>query len=124
MKKIKGKIKRKMKNYFIFWKKFFVFSCQILGEAFRAYLLQKLHIRRNLHPSPASVCTESIVSKSQRRNYCIIVSKKNSKSKRKTNDNSKSKVKMIDVNLKPLNFILLLFTNLFKMRRKFTLKMN
>lgn len=31
---------------------------------------------------------------------------------------------MVDVNLKSLNFILLLFTNLLKMRRKFTLKMN
>ena len=100
------------------------FSCQILGEAFKAYLLQKLHIRRDLHPSPASGCTENIVSKSQRRNYSIIESKKDNKSKRKTNDDSKSKRKIVDVNLKPLNFILLLFTNLFKMRRKFTLKMN
>ena len=52
-----------------------------MGEAFKAYLLQKLHIRRNLHPSPASGCTENIVSKSQRRNYSIIKNKKITKVK-------------------------------------------
>ena len=114
MKKIKGKIKRKMKNYFIFFKKFLKFSCQISEEAFRAYLLQKLHTRRVLHPSPASVCTENIASTSSAAKL----------QHHQEQINGKSKVKMVDANLKPLNFILLLFTNLFKMRRKITLKMN
>ena len=70
------------------------FSCQILGEAFKAYLLQKLHIRRDLHPSPASGCTENIVSKSQRRNYSIIKSKKITKVKERLMTIAKVKEKL------------------------------